>query len=477
MNRKHSRIENLVLALVFAAGLMAAGCGGSGGGGGDDGGGNICNGKMVCDGNGNCTLTGTFCKDLTLTSDANGDGVNEQRFLLSGGVFIGNDRAETVITIQEGTTIYGLNGTPPGMLVIRRGSKIRAVGTAAKPIVFTSANNVGNRSPGDWGGLILNGRAPVNICGAAPCDGKETPHGEGASGPYGGDDPADSSGILKYVRVEYAGHVFTSDDELNGIAFQGVGSGTTIEYIQVHRNKDDGIEMFGGNVNMKYALVTGCVDDSFDWTFGWNGMAQFVVLQQYTDASDNGIEADNNEQIMNATPSSHPLLANFTVIGQPSSANSDIGVLLRHGTEAEIYSSIVLGFEEAGLDIDSQVTWDKAYTAGPTLTGDLTITKSIVWDANGGATKEFKGADEAAVVQPRTVEQWFLNDNAGNQVVDPLIVNPFNQLTPDYRPQAGSPALVAATLPVDPFFTAVNYLGAMDDTTDWTAGWTTHDQN
>ena len=137
----------------------------------------------------------------------------------------------------------------------------------------------------------------------------------GDTGEYGGTDPEDSSGILRYVRVEFAGIEFSPDNELNGIAFQGVGSGTVVDYVQVHFNQDDGIEFFGGTVNAKHLYCTGIRDDSFDWTDGWTGKGQFWVAQQRGDDADNGFEADNNGDDNEANPRSNPTIYNVTLVG------------------------------------------------------------------------------------------------------------------------------------------------------------------
>jgi hypothetical protein len=255
---------------------------------------------------------------------------------------------------------------------------IDAQGTAAAPIIFTSPKKV--PAAEDWGGLVINGSASINAAGG------EVANGEGNSGPYGGGlspDDADDSGILEYVIVAYAGHVFTSEDELNGIALQGVGSGTTINFVQIHKNKDDGIEFFGGTVDVTYVVCTGIGDDSFDWTQGWTGSAQYVVLQQYDWDADQGIEADNNSADHNLLPRSNPQLCNMTIIGQPDYSGSDIGTLFRVGTGVGLYHSIVTGFNDAGLDIDDIATWDAAYTDDTytTLTGVLNIENCLYYNS------------------------------------------------------------------------------------------------
>jgi hypothetical protein len=214
--------------------------------------------------------------------------------------------------------------------------------------VFTSAKTSGAYSQ-DWGGLIICGKATTNLTSATG-----NPEGITAgSAPYGGTVGADNSGVLKYVRVEYGGWQINSETELNGIGFYGVGSGTTVEYVQVHRNSDDGIEFFGGSVNAKYLLVTGCEDDSIDWTEGYTGKIQYAIVQQYPGFGDRGIEADNRGSDNAATPKSHPKLSNITLIG---GSNGDTGLMLRAGTEIEIYNSIVMNWSDAGLDVDNRTT-------------------------------------------------------------------------------------------------------------------------
>lgn len=410
-----------------------------------------------------CYLTGTILEDVTLTPDIN--------WVLRGGVFIGDDESETVLTIEPGTTIYGETSTN-GMLVIRRGSKIMAEGTREAPIVFTSSKEAGDRARGDWGGIIINGRAPINGCEDGEfCES----FGEGGTGYYGGDKPNDNSGVLRYVRVEFAGRILSPDNELNGIAFQGVGSGTTAEYIQVHMNKDDAVEFFGGTATIKYVLVTGMADDAFDWTDGWVGKAQFVVIQQHEDAGDNGIEADNNAENNDSLPRSKPTLANFTIIGSPDSEFSDIGMLLREGTAGNLYNMLVVGFNEACLDINHAATFTQAGTPESPGPG-LTIQSSILSCQTNFKVNNEKDKDDNAIEDPWSLEAWFLAQT-GNQVADPKLGKPYDIENPDYAPKAGSPALSGATFPEDNFFDKVDFIGAIDPANDWTQGWTTHAKN
>ncbi len=404
-------------------------------------------------------------------------------WFLDAPTFIGTDDASdnATITIEAGTTIQGRGGTPPSMLIIRRGSRIVANGTAAEPIVFTSAQPVGSRAPGDWGGLVINGRAPVNNLGA----GGALPLGEGASGQYGGTDPNDDSGVLRYVRVEFAGHVFTSDDELNGIAFQGVGAGTVVDFIQVHRSLDDGVEFFGGTVDVRHVLITGAVDDSLDWTFGWVGRAQFVILQQWDGGADCAIEADNSETANDATPRSRPTISNLTIVGPANvGAQSNTGLLLRRGTGANISNAIVMEMNAAGLDIDSAATWNNAYTDDPgsyaALSGQLTVSNTIFYLNGAGGTVHFRN-DAVPGTDPQTDTNFSSQQTPANQAgVDPQLLAPTNTATPNFRPSTSGPASTTAWQnPGGAFFVAVDFLGGVDDNAanDWTTGWTTSAAN
>ena len=228
-----------------------------------------------------------------------------------------------------------------------RGGRLNAIGTREQPIVFTSDQAIGDRNRGDWGGLIINGSAPVNLEGGQG-------QGEADTGVYGGDDPNDNSGTLRYVRVEFAGVEFSPDNELNGIAFQGVGRGGTFEFIQVHMNRDDALEWFGGTADIKYAVASNAADDSFDWTFGWTGRAQFIAIHQRGDDADNGIEADNNEFNNNLLPRSHPQIYNLTMCGDPDrneGAESVRAANIRRGTAFTIRNFLVTGFKTTGFQI------------------------------------------------------------------------------------------------------------------------------
>ena len=394
-------------------------------------------------------LSGVITQDTTLTAD--------YTWVLDGAVFIGDDFTETVLTIEPGTYIYGMKSSI-GTLIIRRNSKIMAEGTASEPIVFTSDQVSPNRS--DWGGVIINGKATLNT-------GLEVP-GEGGTGLYGGSDDHDNSGVMRYVRIEYAGREFSPDNELNGLALQGVGDGTTIEYIQVHMNKDDGIEFFGGTVNARYLYMTGIADDNFDWTDGWRGKGQFWVCQQYGDDCDQGIEADNSADENDATPRSHPQIYNITLVGDGryGSEDSDVGMLLREGTAAEIKNAIVLDFGEAAIDIDHDATFINGWDAGSSsLNGNLVVDNSIFFDNEALTT----GDTDTLFTALEFIETL----NANNRFANPGLINAYDKSNPDYRPSGTSIALTGyAAPPNDGFFTPVDFVGGVDPNNNWLQGWT-----
>ncbi|MEC9465863.1 MAG: hypothetical protein VX834_08770 [Myxococcota bacterium] len=417
--------------------------------------------------------TDPIVENVTLTAD--------KQWILEGGVFVGNDADETVLTVEPGTTIYGETSSK-AFLVITRGSKIEADGTKDAPIVLTSSKAAGERARGDWGGLVINGKATINGCDTAPCEAA----GEGGSGNYGGSDDSDSSGTLRYVRVEFAGHPITEDNELNGIAFQAVGSATTLEYIQVHMADDDGIEFFGGTAQFKYVLTTGIADDNLDWTDGWRGKGQFFIAQQYSDDGDNGIEADNNGDANAAMPRSNPNLSNLSLIGSPDSSKSDIGMLLREGTGASISNALVLGWNDACIDIDHTETWDNGQ---PSLSHSVVncnkAFKQEDYDCEEGED-DFpcpEGVEDGDPKEPWVVADWFTNAS-GNTVVDwddaardAVLISAFSEESPNFAPKADGEAVAGADVPSDGFFSDVNFRGAVDPSNDWTQGWTTSSKN
>jgi hypothetical protein len=400
-----------------------------------------------------CTISAPITASVTL--------IPEVQYLFQGIIFVGDDVSETVLTIEPGTVLYGdATSATPSSIVIQRNSKIMAVGTAAAPITFTSSNAPGNRAPGDWGGLVLNGNAPVNACGSQPC----SLPGEGETGTYGGSNPADSSGTIAYVKIQFSGHQITPEVEMNGLAFQGVGSGTVVHHVQIHRASDDSMEFFGGTAQVKHMLLSGTEDDGFDWTSGWQGKAQFVIVQQFdSQPADQGIEADNFEDNHDYEPRSNPTLYNFTMLGSANNAEDTAGIKLRRGTGATLRNFIIQGYRKNCFNLDDAATWAQQ------AAGAVSIDNSIMHTACAFADDD---ADEAGTLTGN-LESAVWAAGAANSIADPMISAAFNETAPVYTPAAGSPALSGAAAPPagDAFFESVTFIGAVG-TDDWTAGWT-----
>ncbi|PKM12367.1 MAG: hypothetical protein CVV13_05625 [Gammaproteobacteria bacterium HGW-Gammaproteobacteria-3] len=392
-----------------------------------------------------CQLSGRITSDVTLT--------NNILWGLNGAVDIGDDNTQpATLTIEPGTRVVGQSGAD--FLFINRGSKINAVGSPQQPIIFTGAadDDSGTLAPGAWGGFVIAGNAPVNGCNTGiVCEQFD----EALTRPYGGNNPAENSGILKYAQIRFAGVEIRPDNELNALTLLGVGAGTTLDFIQVHRGKDDGIEMFGGTAQFKHLVATGMSDDNIDWGQGWTGKAQFALIQQVGDDGDNGLEADNNESDFNSLPRSKPVLANITAIGTGSTTVGGNGALLRRGTGANIHNSVFTGFRKSCLNIDSDATFTNAGTPG-NLTGELTLVNTFV-----DCATNFD--DQPA--EPFLVSAWF-DSQTGNEAANPQLAG--------FLPAPGSP-LITGGAPVqgDAFFEATTYSGAFADENDnWTQGWT-----
>ncbi|MGH7445457.1 MAG: hypothetical protein ACREKM_11295, partial [Longimicrobiales bacterium] len=358
-----------------------------------------------------------------------------------------------VLRIPAGTLLLGDVNTSPSALIVRRGGQIFAEGTADAPIVFTSSAPAGQRQRGDWGGVVLNGRSTCNFP-AGECV------GEGTSGSYGGNILDDNSGVLRYVRIEFAGYEVSLGNELNALTLNGVGSGTEISYIQVHYGSDDGIEWFGGTVDVKYAIATGISDDSFDYSTGWSGRGQFWIAQQDPADGDFGWEIDNNENDYDATPRTSPTVYNVTLVGggdAGSATESPAGVLYRRGAAGDIANMIISGFK-IGLDIDNDETVAQCAAGALTMQG-------VIIHSNG----EPIATDDAL--------QQTCEATAGFDLryVDPQLAAAFDRTNPDFRPAAGSDATQnAIAVPAgDTWFTAVDFIGAVGTgAEEWYEGWT-----
>jgi hypothetical protein len=286
------------------------------------------------------------------------------------------------ITIAAGAVFLGASDPLNyGALIIERGGRIECSGTRDNPVIFTSDVLPGTQGKGQWGGVWLLGRAVANCAGGDDCTffGASCASEGGAIGLFGGNDDADNQGFIRYARVEFSGRPISLDNELNCWTFDGVGTGTVIEHIQAHEGDDDGIEFFGGVAQVKWAIASFMNDDYFDWQMGYRGKGQFIVTvtDNHVSASDNGIEADNNEFVFDADCAnvgggfhgrSNPIVANATIVGDPrpglpGGAGGE-GIQLRRGTQGTILNSIIMGFKDRGYDLDDDATFNAACAGG-----------------------------------------------------------------------------------------------------------------
>jgi len=397
---------------------------------------------------------------------------------LDGWVYVD---AGATLTIQPGTIIRGTNKS---VLVIERGGKINAAGTVSQPIVFTSTQGTGFRSNSDWGGLVICGKAPNNLPGV----GEGVAEG-GIGSPYGGSDPADSSGVLKYVRIEFPGYEVFTASEVNGLTLCSVGNKTVIDCIQVSHSGDDGYEWFGGTVNAKHIISYKTEDDDFDTDNGYSGMVQFALSRRDASLVDtdtaNGFESDNDAGGTENNPKTAAYFSNVTACGPakdltaynalPTNHKEGAGMRLRRNTRLKIYNSVFLGYGR-GLRVES------AGSQNATASDALTVKNTFIAGVYGD---KFRTDD--AVMSKTQLEAWFLAPARKNQVLtnanDLKLNDPFNTIAPNFNPGLGSPAFYAscwysseeAASINHPFFDKVSYVGAFSGTDNWTAGWTEWD--
>ena len=426
---------------------------------------------------GSCILPPTLAQDVTLTND-------HHWVISTDGFRFGNDMGPTgavgnTLTIEPGTVIIG-DTLPAGSLdlgaffSISRGNRIHAAGNAESPIVFTARSHLldGELGSGQWGGVLIAGRAPDNSCSPDAClDEIEINN-------YSGTDDEDSSGILRYVRIEYAGTEISALSELNGLSLFGVGSGTVIDHIHVHRNGDDGIEWFGGAANVKYGLVTDVDDDGFDWTSGAQHKVQYGVVRQ-TEAAlkdSRGFEGDGLEGNESAEPRSMPQFANVTIYYEAGIGEGPQQALrLRRGTLGNFTNLLVTS--AAGdlapadcLRIDGPQSNIDAGTPDA-LTGAFTMTNTVL---------ACTGGDLFHDNESELLESEFFNAQPGNTTAAPDLVRQMDGAqigasNVNLIPAANSPAANVGLPPADvfdDFFDKVPYAGAFNpaDEDDWTGG-------
>lgn len=464
-----------LLAITVSAAVLAAGCR-----------------KIEVDGETKTVIvngggTGTTGQTITLEGKITKDTVLRaaNTYILKGLVYMTNN---ATMTIEAGTTVKGDIITVGG-LVITRGSKIMAQGSIDKPIVFTS-NTSGTPRSGDWAGIVLLGKAPTNSSfnGTAGLGEIEGGINDAAgNGLYGGTDAADNSGILSYVRIEYAGYAFLPDKEINSLTMGGVGSGTQIDHVQVSYAKDDAYEWFGGTVNCKYLIAYKTQDDDFDTDNGFSGKVQFGLIIRDSSIADisksEAFESDNDANGSTLAPVTSAVFSNITAIGPKATLNNNgsslflAGAQIRRNSKESIFNSVFLGWP-IGILVD-------ASKGTPT---DLNVNDSTLRIRNciiAGCPVPVSYAASASAptgANTASIQAWFTNPYFGNSILttvdDAKFVNPFNYTLPDFGPFGTSPAVSGASF-TDPKlatgFSSVTFKGAIAPAgadAVWHKGWT-----
>lgn len=437
---------------------------------------------------------------ITLQGRINADTLlkKENTYVLKGLVYIVGNKT---LTIQAGTVIKGsFSGTDVAALIITRGSKIIANGTATEPIVFTSASP--NPQSGDWGGIIICGKAGINtsfnaINGLFQVEGGvDNTFGDGLAGSGDAIAPTaidtDNSGSLSYVRIEYAGYAFQPDKEINSLTLAAVGSGTNIDHVQTTFAKDDAFEWFGGTVNCKYLIATKTQDDDFDTDNGYRGNVQFGLIIRDSLIADistsEAFESDNNSGGNTATPKTAAVFSNITAIGPRATLNNvgsslfRAGAQIRRNSGISIFNSIIVGWPigilidaSTGTPTDLNIADNSLRIKNTTLAGN---TVNVKYTVSGSAPT---GATDASILT------WFSDPASNNamltNVSDAKLIQPYNYAAIDPTPFAGSNgnalintgASFTDSKLVGTFFTSVAFRGAIAPAgteSSWWKGWT-----
>jgi hypothetical protein len=390
---------------------------------------------------------GSFNKDVTyLLTSMTKLGYGDKELETAADVSWLKDSQNTVsLTIPAGTTIKGQTGSA---FVVTRGAELNAEGSASAPVTFESEDSdlVG---AAEWGGLVIQGFGISNQC---PSTGICNISGEGASGNYGGDDNADSSGSLEYVVVTEGGSVVGVDDELNGVGFMGVGSGTTVDYLQVNDNSDDGVEFWGGAVVAKHLVLTANQDDSIDWDHGWVGGIQYAIVKQTNGAGDHAFETDNDGNSMDNDPRSMPTMANITAI----SGGADSAIRHKEGTAGLFYNVAVVeqGTAATCIDIDDQAT------ANQIDTGMIYTNVELACQTTVKADDEVSGTDFSQELVDSTTSSINATTDSSVSVDGDYVVT-------------GTTTISSAPTIDNSQITGNTVMGAVENAADnWFEGWT-----
>ncbi len=420
-----------------------------------------------------CTLPARINTSITLGKAPGGLGL---LYRLNGRVDVGTDQGPTeeaadapdvTLTIQPGVTLFG--GTGVSWLHVNRGNRISAVGSATQPIVFTSRDNVlglsTDDSSGQWGGVVLSGRAPVTDClapAAAPGSVACERQVEGAVDPalYGGATANDNSGRMSFVQIRYSGFVLSGNSELQALTTGGTGSGTVLNNIQSHNSSDDGAEFFGGRVNAKYMVFTGAEDDGIDTDVGIKANFQYVIAVQRAASGDSMIEADSDNALDGNLPRQNTRVSNATFIQRATPGNA-AAILLRGGTDYSITNSVLSAPNTSCLRISRPQTISGTVDAAIDESG-APLFRSFAMQCSA---TPFVGSNGVTAADVQTV---FGSGSNGN---NSAFVTSLTNLFVNGANETAVAAFNAATL--DAFFDTKTYIGAVQNASDtWYAGWT-----
>jgi hypothetical protein len=437
----------------------------------------------------------------TIASDVTGNRTlyADTVYTLSGFIKVANG---ATLTVQPGTRIEGDFNTVGSSLFVLRGAKINAVGTPENPIVFTSSRPVGERQPGDWGGLIIVGNGVINRGNPVNLEGTNTGANNPAVNYAGGTDNADSSGELRYVRVEFAGYATAPNAELNSFTFAAVGSGTKVSHLQALSGLDDHYEFFGGAVDATNLVSYESGDDHFDMSEGYVGRLQYLIALQSrvniprtgagnVSADPQGIENDNCDGAnclngQNSAPLTVPLVANFTLVGTGPGTGVDatsggVGMLLRRGTGGYYVNGVVARWPRAAISLRDASTQTRA-TAGELVLRNILVAQTgTLFQAASGTTVQFTVDPAANAIEQSTGEAAGLFAAFPTTVAATTTAAAF-----DWAPASGSAAatggLAAFTGAVaakgGTVVTGTPFRGAASPTgPKWWAGWTVYAQN
>jgi len=442
--------------------------------------------EKACD---NCctypTNTDTIANTIKITDNGLGTGTttwtNNNVYLLEGFVFVNDGQT---LTIEPGTVIKGKSGqgANASALIIAKGGKIMAEGTKELPIIFTFENDpldgsIPISTKGQWGGIIVLGNAQLNSSpGTSQIEGIPTSESRGL---YGGNNDLDNSGVLTYISIRHGGTDIGAGNEINGLTLGGVGSGTSIEFIEVIANKDDGVEFFGGTATLKHAIVSFCGDDAYDYDEGYRGKGQFWLAIQENTSGNRGGEHDGGTTPEDGAPYAHPIISNATYIGRGISSG-ERALTFRDNAAGEYHNSIFFNWGK-GIDIENLASGEDAYERF--LDGELVIKNNVFWDVNvlgtsASSSDIFKismgdgwnsAIDSTTELNASSSNFQASFDSKNNQVLDPGLNYSFNLNGINVVP-----SMSVLSSPVnDSWFTTVNYVGAFESSSEnWAKGWT-----